>query len=331
MLFVSYCDEVRTAPAFGLYLATCESKSSTEQGLGSPPYTRLPGGHCQCPAATTRPWPSDCVFPKKDSPHAEQLFGLENAQRLELILNFQPNLIWQERYIWRHPFETLSFFGVKPGMVVVEADPGSLWYTRILKDYLGDGGELIGMDYPPPFNVAGAWGYTNFTSGFPSRVHHHFGHVGAKISAFESGSLPHAMHGTADVVLLIRILHDFTYFSHLFGLPWKPVMQMFLRDCYTVLKPTGRVGVIDHDAGPHMPETWINNGYLTRLFVTEQMHDGGFRLVSSSTINENPSDMPRPNDTVWRLAPTFNRGKTRDVISIGESNRMTLLFRRVTK
>jgi len=213
-------------------------------------------------------------------------------------------------------------------VVVVEADPGSLWYSRILKQYLGSSGTLIGMDYPPPFGMGGGWGYTDFATGFPERLYRHFGTTGATISAFQSGHLPDSMRGQADVVLLIRILHDFPYFSALFGVPWAPVLQQFLNDCYDVLKPGGWVGLIDHESGPDKPESWIFNGYLSRSFVIEHMSRAGFKMIAFSTINENPKDTPGVNDTVWRLAPTLNRGKRPEIIDIGESNRMTLRFSR---
>jgi len=211
-------------------------------------------------------------------------------------------------------------------MVVVEADPGSLWYSRILKQYLGNDGQLIGMDYPQPFGMGGAWGYRNFATGFPQRVHHHFGTNGARLSAFQSGRMPDSMKGTADVVLLIRILHDFPYFSSQFGVPWQPVLHQFLFDCYTVLKPGGWLGVIDHEARPDKPENWIYNGYLRRSFVIDQMLRAGFELNASSRINNNHRDSPRLDDTVWRLAPTLNKGMIPDILRIGESNRMTLRF-----
>jgi len=317
--------DIQNIPDVPVYFASCNSSSSTSPDIGSPPFTRLSGG-CLCPAASTRPWPSDCVFPR--GKFFEDNNSDAPSKRLMRVLEAQPKMIWKERFKWRHPYETLTFFGVEPGMVVVEADPGSLWYSRILKDYLGCGGELIGMDYPPPFGMGGAWGYANFTTGFAARVHHHFGTSGASVSAFQSNYMPESMHGTADVVLLIRILHDFPYFEKLLGWPWRPVLHKFLADCYLILKPNGRVGVVDHDAGTRQPETWVYNGYLTKDFVVTQMQQAGFWLKAASKINENVRDTPGRNDTVWRLAPTFNSGMSA-VMSVGESNRMTLIFDKV--
>ena len=103
------------------------------------------------------------------------------------------------------------------------------------------------------------------------------------------------------------------------------MLSKFLADCYLVLKPNGWVGVVDHDSGSRQPDTWIYNGYLSKTFVLTQMKRAGFRLRAASRVNENEMDMPGQNDTVWRLAPTFNAEKS-SVISLGESNRMTLIF-----
>jgi len=315
---------VASIPDTSLYLATCNSSSSTSPVLGSPPYEKLPNGGCRCPTATTRPWPSDCTFP--DGTPFQGNMTSSPADRLRMVLNSQPLKVWKERYVWRHPYETLSFFGITAGMTVVEADPGSLWYSRILKQYLGDSGKLIGMDYPPPFGMAGAWGYSNFTVDFPARVQHHFGTCGAAIAAFQSNYMPVSLYGTADVVLLIRIIHDFPYFTHLFHVPWEPVLSKFLHDCFLILKRDGRLAVIDHDAGPLKPDGWIFNGYLSKRFVVKQLRRAGFHLDASSKINENPRDVPGINDTVWRLAPTYNRGRIPEIAWIGESSRMTLIF-----
>jgi len=306
-------------------LALCNSTSSFLPSLRGPPFKTLSEGGCQCPVAPAqRPWPADCSFPEGKLQDLDS--QLAWPMRLQMVLDSQPVEIWHERYGWRHPFETLSFFGIKPGMVVVEADPGGLWYSRILKQYLGSRGHLIGMDYPKPFGMGGGWGYMNFSTGFPERVRHHFGRPGAAVSGFQSGYLPVKLEGTADVVLLIRILHDFPYFSLLFGIPWEPVLHQFLSDCHKVLKPRGWLGVIDHEAASDKPENWIYSGYLSKSFVVEQMLGAGFHLKASSKINENIRDKPGLNDTVWRLAPTLNHGRLPEMLAIGESNRMTLIF-----
>ena len=56
-------------------------------------------------------------------------------------------------------------------------------------------------------------------------------------------------------------------------------------------------------------------------------------LVAKSDITANPKDQPGPEDIVWRLPPSLNTSKEdpelrEKMMAIGESDRMTLLFRK---
>ena len=81
----------------------------------------------------------DVVVPEASSISAE-------TSTLEQVLQAQPEEVIA-RYDSRHPKETLDFFGVKPGMTVMEGLPGGGWYTKILMPYLGNEGKIIGTDY----------------------------------------------------------------------------------------------------------------------------------------------------------------------------------------
>ena len=133
----------------------------------------------------------------------------QTADRLDTILAAQPEAV-QARYPHRHPQETLEFFGVKPGMTVVEALPGAGWYSKILIPYLGADGMLIGADY-----AIGLWSKFGFMSeeaiqkketwpaDWTARAETWRGEDGARVSAFALGSLPEDMAGRVDVVLFI--------------------------------------------------------------------------------------------------------------------------------
>lgn len=259
-----------------------------------------------------------------------------DADRLQAVLEAQDADV-QMRYLFRHPAETLSFFGVAPGSVVVEALPGGGWYSRILAGYLGPEGTLIGADYSmdmfPLFGfftaeqlaareswaedwVAGAaeWGIED----------------GARVEAFVFGGLPEEMKGTADTVLFIRALHNLARFEDQGGF-----LAQALQDAFDVLKPGGTVGVVQHEARPDMPDDWANgdNGYLKWDFVVGAMEAAGFEFVAAIDVNENPLDQPAVDDAVWRLPPVMNTSRDdpalrAQMMSIGESNRMTLKFRK---
>lgn len=258
------------------------------------------------------------------------------ADRLAAVLESMPDET-RARYPHRHPKETLEFFGIEPGMTVVEGLPGGGWYTRILANYLGEDGHVAGASYALDmyrlFSFASdsfmarqeAWADT-----FPGNVAEWGGGEGASASAFHFGAMPESMAGTADAALMPRALHNLARFQ-LAG--EADYLDIALADLYAALKPGGVLGVVQHEAQPDMPDDWATgaNGYLKKAFVIEAVERAGFEFVAESPINENPNDRPTTDEVVWRLPPSYNG--TRDdpdkkaaVDAIGESNRMTLKF-----
>ena len=257
------------------------------------------------------------------------------ATSLEEILAGQPQQT-QARYQYRHPQQTLEFFGITPGMTVVEALPGGGWYSKILLPLLGDSGELIGADYPldiwPLFG-----GFANeefiakkktWPADWTAQAEAWRSEGDASLSAFVYGELPQSLHGTADAVVLIRAMHNLARFADN-----GDFLQIVLEDSFNVLKPGGIAGVVQHQARPDMPDDWASGaaGYLKKSHVIEQMQEAGFEYVASSDVNENPKDQPTSDEFVWRLPPSLqtsknDAGKRAAIQAIGESNRMTLKF-----
>lgn len=259
----------------------------------------------------------------------------EGTNGLADILAAQPQDV-RDRYAHRHPQETLEFFGIEPGMTVVEALPGGGWYSKILIPYLGPNGKLIGADYARDMYANFGFATEEFledkktwTTSWPE-VARGWQDGGATVDAFVFGSLPEAMHGTADAVLLIRALHNLARFEQDGG-----YLSAAIQDSYDILKPGGVVGVVQHEARADMPDDWAGgqNGYIKRDFVIAQMEAVGFELVGSSDINANDRDRPTTEDFVWRLPPSYRTSQDNaelraEMEAIGESNRMTLLFRK---
>ena len=84
-----------------------------------------------------------------------------------------------------------------------------------------------------------------------------------------------------------------------------------------------------------MPDEWANGsaGYLKKSFVVAQAEQAGFELVGESDMNTNANDQPTTDDVVWRLPPSYQSSrddpeKQAEFDAIGESNRMTLRFRK---
>ena len=138
------------------------------------------------------------------------------------------------------------------------------------------------------------------------------------------------MHGSADAVLFIRALHNLSRFEDKGGF-----RTQALADANALLKPGGVVGVVQHMAPPGRSDDWANGsrGYLNKATLISQFEAAGFEFVASSEINRNPKDVPAEDDIVWRLPPSLNTSRDNPELrekyeTIGESNRMTLLFRK---
>jgi len=259
----------------------------------------------------------------------------EHHEGLGAILAAQEDDV-RARYKHRHPRETLEFFGIEPGMTVVDTLPGSVWYTGILLPYLGMEGKVIGASYAvdlwPLMGYDSAEfleGQKTWASDWTAKAESWGDVESADVSAFVFGSLPESMHGTADAVLFVRALHNMAYTT-----PDAKHMAVAIQDAHDILKSGGIVGIVQHHARDSMSDNWSDgsNGYLKKGYVMDAMKAAGFEFVAESDINANRKDAPTEEQYVWRLPPSYDGAKTPEaraaVDAIGESNRMTLKFRK---
>ena len=200
------------------------------------------------------------------------------------------------RDVYRHPAETLAFFGIEPGMAVGEYGPGGGWYTRVLAPFIPD--------------------------TFPGRVAEWTGLGADSINAIEIDEAPD-WQGKLDAVLTFRGFH---------GLARQDLADETIAHFYGLLKPGGIVGVVQHRASEDAPYDYTrgHNGYLKQSEVIAMFESEGFELVKSSEINANENDTADHDGGVWSLPPTLRHGdkdKAR-YTAIGESDRMTLVFRK---
>lgn len=260
-----------------------------------------------------------------------------DGARLETVLAAQKPED-QARYKWRHPKETLEFFGVAPGMTVVDTLPGEVWYSGILAAYLGPDGEVIGADYSPDmWKLFGAFADEAFlaqkatwAADWVSGSAKWAPAGGAKIGGVAYGSIPEDMKGTVDVVLMVRAFHHFNRFEEEGGF-----RTAALADAMNLLKPGGVVGVVQHRAPETSSDKWAegDNGYVKQSEIVRAFEAAGFEFVGASEINANPADKPTESDIVWRLPPTLGTSRKDPELkaqmeAIGESDRMTLKFRK---
>lgn len=220
----------------------------------------------------------------------------------------------RDRY--RHPAQTLSFFGLKPDMTVIEVIPGGGWYTAILAPYLAGSGQLI--EAVPPKDMDP---FATFTHADPTR----YGKV--QTVTWAVGQPTQLVPpGTADMVLTFRNIHN------LLGSAEQPgdgnAPQAFA-DWFAALKPGGVLGIEEH----RLPETMDvarekTTGYVKRSTVIRLALAAGFQLAGMSDINANPKDDHDHPKGVWTLPPNYDLGDVDRAryAAIGESDRMTLKF-----
>ena len=210
----------------------------------------------------------------------------------------------KKRDIYRHPYETLNFFGIKSDMIIVELNPGGGWYTEILANFIHEPGTLITAqgDY--------------YMDRFKKKIESSSIYEKVKIVPLNSNL---AEENTVDAVLTFRNLHNWL----------GPQMDLIFSNTYKALKPGGKFGVVEHRAKPGTDlEMMKKSGYVTEDHAIETAIKHGFKLVDKAEINSNQKDTKDYSKGVWTLPPrlrleTVDRDK---YISIGESDRMTLLF-----
>jgi predicted methyltransferase len=257
------------------------------------------------------------------------------ASRLQEVLAAQPEEV-RVRYEWRHPEETLELFRVAPGQTVMEVLPGGGWYTKILLPYLGSEGTLIGVDYEasmwPRFGFmdeAAIAEREQWPETWPAQVAEWDIENAAAVEAYTLATLPDDLSDAVDRVLFIRALHNLARFDEAGG-----YLGTAIDAAYRVLKPGGLAGVVQHRAPNDASDEWADGsaGYLKKAMVTRAFLEAGFVLAMESGINRNRNDQPTESDVVWRLPPTLDTGDDAEMAAqmeaIGESDRMTLVFRK---
>lgn len=246
----------------------------------------------------------------------------EAEEQLErMIAGAHRTPAFKERDRYRHPKETLLFFGVRPEMHVVEVWPGAGWYTEILAPLLRERGRYYAAHFYVDEKTLPQ--YRDSRRAFLDKL--------AKAPALYDRTvvtslraperLDLAPKGSVDLVLTFRNVHNW--------LTEPGNDQAMFRAFHTVLKSGGVLGVVEHRArqGTSL-EDMKRTGYMTEAYVIALAEKAGFRLVARSEINANPKDTKDYPEGVWTLPPTFRLGNAdrEKYLAIGESDRMTLKF-----
>ena len=229
----------------------------------------------------------------------------------------------KERDLWRKPAETLAFFGVAPDMKVGEYAPGGEWYSRLLGLYLGPRGKLVGLYFDPTSGAFDDKTQERIRAGavkYPADVAAASGVPADRFSALTLEAVPTAEKGSFDRILVMRMMHNLQRWN---------IADREIRAMRDLLKPGGMIGIEQHRARANAPFAYAdgNKGYLREADVIKFMEINGFDFVARSQANANPKDAANHPEGVWEMPPTL-RTKRDDLKSLGESDRMTLLFRK---
>ncbi|MGY4492760.1 class I SAM-dependent methyltransferase [Pseudomonas sp. TE3610] len=214
----------------------------------------------------------------------------------------------RDRY--RHPRQTLQFFGLRQNQTVIEITPGNGWYSEILAPLLKDHGHYIAA-------VQSSGSADTLKQKFAADSAH-FGK--AQLLSFDPKAPTFGPDDSADLLLTFRNVHNWVMADNA-----KAMFQGF----YQVLKPGGSLGVVDHRGKPGESVGQIkSSGYLPTAYVIKLATDAGFTLVGQSEINANSKDTKDYAQGVWTLPPTYKLGEQdrAKYQAIGESDRMTLRF-----
>ncbi len=225
------------------------------------------------------------------------------------------------RDAYRHPQQTLEFFGLQPQQTVVEITPGGGWYAEILAPYLRGQGHYVAAVVDPMALPAG--GGRDYQQRARDGLEKKFAAAPAlfdkaTVVAYDPAAPVLGKPGSADVVLTFRNVHN-----------WRAAGQAegMFRAFFAVLKPGGTLGVVEHRAKADVPAE-DKSGYVGQAQVIAMAEAAGFKLQDSSEVNANPRDTKDHPNGVWTLPPSNNHdaADAAKYKAIGESDRMTLRF-----
>lgn len=263
------------------------------------------------PAGAAQPAPAPA--PAAEPGAAEQLAAVIAGEHRS------PENRARDRY--RHPQETLEFFGLKPEMTVIEIWPGAGWYTEILAPYLRGHGRYIAAHWDPEatqeYTRRGLQAFRDRLAATPALYDH--AEVVVLAPPQKTEMVPAE---SVDMVLTFRNIHNWMASGQ---------AETMFAAMYRVLKPGGVLGVVEHRASTDQPQDpKAKSGYVREDYAIALAGKAGFVLEAQSPVNDNPLDTHDHPKGVWTLPPTLADGdKDREkYLAIGESDRFTLRFRK---
>ena len=251
------------------------------------------------------------------APASGETSGADLAKLKTVVAGDQRSAANKARDKYRHPVQTLAFFGIRPNMTVVELWPFGGWYTEILAPYVKGTGTYYAAAMDPTSDDKEAKKYNAELKTLLAAHPDLYGDV--KWSVLAKGKYALAPDGTADMVLTFRNIHNWVWYGD--------AKEVFAA-AFRALKPGGVLGVEEHRANDPKAVPGQDQAYVGEDYAIGLIESVGFKLAGRSNINSNPKDTKDYPENVWSLPPTYaekdkNRAK---YAAIGESDRFTLKF-----
>ncbi len=249
-----------------------------------------------------------------------------DAASMDAILASEIRFQDRQRDGFRNPKQTLETFNVSPDHNIIEYAPGGGWYTRILAPYVAENGSYTAVSFPPKAAISLGEDFVNRINkgyeSFSESQSKNLGIAAEKLPLYTGKTIPSELNGTIDRVLIIRMMHNLKRWG---------IDESEIAALKATLKPDGMIGIVQHRAKDDAPAEYVdgNKGYLKRDDLVAFMDTQGFEVANESDINENSKDTTDYPNGVWTLPPSLgsdDEDKSK-FEAIGESNRMTILFK----
>jgi predicted methyltransferase len=253
--------------------------------------------------------------------------AMADTERLERAISGQHRSAeWTERDVYRNPLQTLKLFDVQADHTVLEIWPGGGWYTEILAPYLRDNGQLIAAHYDSK-DVQADY-RPRSRAGFEEKM-------AADPAVYDKVTISSLMINEKDQSVTMRAaapesVDRVVTFRNAHGWHAKGITDVMLEHFFDILKPGGKLGIVQHMADPE--QDWMNRniGYVGREYIINHAIKAGFQLETEGFFNRNSLDTKRYTKGVWQLPPALrdlnSDAEKAPYLAIGESNRMTLVF-----
>ncbi len=249
-----------------------------------------------------------------------------DARLREAILGDHRSVQKKARDTYRNPYETLTFFGLKEDMTVLEINATGGYYTEIIAPVVADNGQYISTMWDGSLSE----GSKRMFDELESIIDINRPLYGdARVVGIKPEELVPVEPGSVDLVLTFRNIHNWMATG---------VIGDMLNMMYTSAKPGGYLGIVEHRGNPMVKQDpKAENGYVNEGYTIKLAEEAGWQLVATSDVNNNPMDDKDYDKWVWRLPPTLrylefegwpevDEEQRRKSLAIGESDRFTLLF-----